>query len=93
MKRINDWGDQHGILGMVATRILTAPLLIPEAVGLGGDVAIDWIKGHTVANESICDEGKIGYINPLHDYVPAWLKGPKTYLPGIHSNGSVDWEW
>ena len=50
MKGIDNWGNKHGLLGTVATRAITAPILIPEAAGLGGDVAIDWIKGHTVNN-------------------------------------------
>ena len=65
----------------------------PEALGLGGDALLDWIKGHTVNNESICDEGQRGYLNPLHGYLPAFLRGPRVYLPGIHQNGKVDFQW
>lgn len=75
------------------SHILAAPLAIPEAVGLGGDVGIDWIKGHTVNNESMCDEGQNGYINPLHSFLPDRLKGPQVYLPGVHSDGYVDFQW
>jgi hypothetical protein len=64
-----------------------------EAGGLGGDVAIDWIKGHTVNHETICDEGLRGFINPFHRWLPGPLKGPVVYLPGIHANGEVDFEW
>jgi hypothetical protein len=53
-----------------------------------GDVAIDELKG-----ELSCDEGKRGYINPLHSFLPPWLRGLEIYLPGIHRNGSVDFEW
>jgi hypothetical protein len=48
---------------------------------------------HTVSSESICDEGKPGYINPLHSFLPGFLKGPQVYLPGIHDDGSIDFEW
>ena len=70
------------------SHLVASPLAIPEAVGLAGDVAIDAIKG-----ESICDEGVEGYINPLHSFVPPSLRGPKVYLPGVHPDGSVDFEW
>ena len=56
--------------------------------GLGGDIAIDAVKG-----ESIGDEGTNGYINPLHSYLPSGLRGPQIYLPGVHCNGSVDVAW
>jgi RHS repeat-associated protein len=67
---------------------VTAPLAVPEAIGLAGDVAIDELKG-----ELSCDEGKSGYINPLHSFLSGSLRGPEVYLPGIHQNGSVDFEW
>jgi RHS repeat-associated protein len=67
---------------------VAAPLVIPEAIGLAGDVAIDELKG-----ELICDEGQRGYINPLHSFLPDSLRGPEIYLPGIHPSGSVDFEW
>jgi hypothetical protein len=60
---------------------------------LGGDAGIDWIKGHTVNGESICDEGTVGYINPFHSWLPGPLKGPQIYLPGIHQNGTKDIAW
>jgi hypothetical protein len=62
-------------------------------LGLSEDALIDWIKGHTISNESICDEGEVGYINPLHSYLPGPLKGPEVYLPGIHEDGEIDIEW
>lgn len=65
---------------------------MPLVVGLGIDVGIDWIKGHTVTDESICDEGHDEYINPFHQWMPGPLKGPQTYLPGAHENGKVDLE-
>lgn len=58
----------------------------------GGYAAIDWVKGHTVNNESVCDEGQEGYINPFHQWLPGPLKGPQVYLPGIHPNGDII-EW
>jgi len=90
---INSFGDRYGLVGRSVSHILAVPLVPAEAIGLGGDVLVDWVKGHTVNNESICDEGKVGYINPLHAYVPGPFKGPTTYLPGIHENGQVDFEW
>jgi RHS repeat-associated protein len=72
----------------VASHLAAVPLAVPEAVGLAGDVTIDAIKG-----ESICDEGVNGYINPFHSFLPPALRGPRTHLPGVHSDGSVDFEW
>ncbi|HZU13383.1 MAG TPA: RHS repeat-associated core domain-containing protein [Chloroflexota bacterium] len=92
-RRVNRWGAQHGPAAVIASRTATAPLIVPEGLGLGEDVVIDWIKGHSVNNETPCDEGKVGYINPLHAYVPRPLRGPVTYLPGVHRGGAVDWEW
>lgn len=77
----------------MAAHALNIPLALAQAKGLSEDALIDWIKGHTVAEESICDEGKVGYINPLHDFLPGPLKGPQTYLPGIHENGEINFEW
>jgi RHS repeat-associated protein len=92
-KGINWVGSHFGTPGRFVSHVFALPLVFPEAYGLTGDVAIDWIKGHTVANESICDEGLRGYINPLHAYLPGPLKGPVVYLPGIHTGGKIDFEW
>jgi len=46
-----------------------------------------------VNNETICDEGQRGYINPLPNWLPGALKGPQVYLPGIHPNGDIDFAW
>jgi len=92
-RAINSVGEEFGVPGEVVAHALNLPLAITQAQGLSEDALIDWIKGHTVADESICDEGVEGPINPLHDYLPEPLKGPETYLPGIHENGEVDFEW
>jgi RHS repeat-associated protein len=90
---LNSVGSQLGAPGSAVSHVLALPLVVPQALGLGTDAGIDWIKGQTVSNESICDEGKVGYINPLHQWLPGPLKGPQIYLPGIHANGSVDFQW
>jgi hypothetical protein len=47
------------------------------------------VKGHTVNNESICDEGiRAGILARF-----LFGGGPKIYLPGIHADGTVDFEW
>lgn len=79
----------------VATFIASAPLRPVlwafEASGLGNDIMIDAVKGATVANEKVNDEGFTDHI------FPNWLfgGGPETYLPGWHiqNKGVVDWEW
>jgi len=70
------------------SHVSTAPLVVPEALGLAGDVLLDKIKG-----EPVCDEEIEGFLNPLHSFLPSSLQGPQVYLPGIHPNGSVDFEW
>jgi hypothetical protein len=45
-----------------------------------------------VNNETMWDERVVAYINPLHGYFPAILRGPKLYFPGSSTRG-VDWEW
>jgi hypothetical protein len=91
---VNWVGDQFGAPGHYISRAVSGVAFVPgEALGLGGDAAIDWLKGHTVNNETTCDEGMRGYINPFHAWLPGPLKGPQVYLPGIHPNGDVDFEW
>jgi hypothetical protein len=92
-REINSLGSNLGVPGEVASHIAAAPLVPDEAFGLATDALLDWIKGHTVNNESVCDEGVKGYINPFHNFVPGPLKGPEVYLPGIHENGDIDFEW
>ena len=53
---------------------------MPEAVGLAEDAGLDYVKGHAVNHESVCDGGiKEGIL-------PRFIAhgGPPTYLPGIH---------
>lgn len=84
----NRLADKAGAAGDVI-RAVTAPLIVTQGAGLAADAAIDVYKG-----EPVRDEGKKnGYINPLHSFLPGPLKGPTTYLPGIHRNGKVDWRW
>ncbi len=91
-RAINSLGSELGPPGEVASHLLAGLLVPSQVAGLGTDALLDWIKGHTVAEESICDEGRHGYINPLHGFLPGPLKGPETYLPGVHENGEIDLE-
>ena len=86
---INWVGSKLGVPGSVISHIVALPFTIPEATGLALDAGIDWIKGHTVNNESVCDEGIRGGI------LPRFILGggPKVYLPGIHADGSTDFQW
>jgi RHS repeat-associated protein len=94
---INAVGSNFGIVGSAFSHIATAPLAVPEALGLGGDVAIDAFKGWAFGGESIFDEGKRGYLNPLHSFLPGPLKGPQVHLPGLYRDECgqvrVDIEW
>jgi uncharacterized protein YukE len=86
---INQLGSGFGTPGRVVSHIVAAPLVVPQVLGLGGDAGIDWVKGHTVNNESVRDEGQFGGI------LPRFILGggPKTWLPGLHPDGTVDLEW
>jgi hypothetical protein len=70
-----------------------------EALGLGLDIGIDYLKPEDWADESRnhCDTRSI---NPLHSipFVPNFLRGgPKLYLPGAYRDGGghahMNWEW
>jgi RHS repeat-associated protein len=90
---INGLGEDYGLPGEVVSHLASLPLAALQGLGLAGDAAIDELKHIILGDESICDEGVRGYINPLHSFLPSSLRGPEVYLPGIHSNGSVDFEW
>jgi RHS repeat-associated protein len=92
---INSLGKEFGLPGEVASHLAALPLTELEALGLSGDALIDWIKGHTVNSESICDEGPgfVARLNPLHQYLPIPGEPAIRNPPGIHSNGEVDFEW
>ncbi len=90
---INGLGEEFGLPGEVVSHMANLPLAALQGLGLAGDAAIDEAKNLTLGGESVCDEGTRGYINPLHSFLPPSLQGPQIYLPGIHPNGSVDFEW
>lgn len=90
---INSVGNKLGLPGEVVAHGLNLPLALVQAEGLCEDALIDWVKGHTVNDESIGDEGLKGPINPFHEFLPSRLRGPETYLPGIHRDLSIDLEW
>jgi RHS repeat-associated protein len=82
----NTWAVRDVTCGL--THVASLPLAIPEGAGLGVDLLIDKIKG-----EDTGDEGRQIHLNPLHSYSPSWIPDPTVYGPGIHSDGSVDFEW
>lgn len=87
---INSVGEQLGLPGEVVAHAINLPLALTQAQGLSEDALIDWIKGHTIAEESICDEGGDVYLNPFHQWIPG---GPVIHhAPGIHPNGHIDFE-
>ena len=90
---INSAGNRFGPPGRVVSHVVALNFVVPEGAGLGLDAGLDWLKGHTVNDETICDEGQYGYLNPFHPWLPEQFKGPQIYLPGIHPNGEVDFEW
>jgi hypothetical protein len=90
---INSLGKEFGLPGEVVAHLANLPLAELQALGLAGDAAIDALKNQLFGHESICDEGTVGYINPLHGFLPGPLKGPQVELPGIEPNGHIDIEW
>ena len=93
IKSGNAFGDRFGPVGTVVSRIVTAPLLVPEAWGLSSDAYMDWVKNKMLSNgEPICDEGqrapKLGHYLKSHG-----IDLGDMYFPGLHANGSIDWEW
>ncbi len=90
---IKDLGAKFGLPGEVIAHLDSLSLAQFQALGLAGDAAIDVLKNELFGNESICDEGTLGYINPLHGFLPGPLKGPQIFLPGIEPNGHIDIEW
>src|SRR6185436_15894750 len=81
-KYILSAGSKLGPVGKLVARVIAAALVPAQAAGLLGDAAFDKLK-----RERVGDKGARGYINPLHSFLPGPLKGPKTYLPGIHADG------
>lgn len=96
-KGINAVGSTFGGPGRDIAKVVAAPFAVPEGLGLAGDITIDFFKGVVFGDESIYDEGHQGYINPLHSFLPSWLRGPQIYLPGLYKNPCgrvrVDFSW
>jgi RHS repeat-associated protein len=90
---INDLGAHFGLPGELVSHLGALSLVELQALGLEGDVTIDALKKLILGRESLCDEGKVRPINPLHEFSPGPLKGPVAYLPGVHENGEIDIEW
>ncbi len=89
---INSVGDDLGVPGKAVAHALNIPLALAQAEGLCKDALIDWIKGHTINDESIGDEGKGSevFLNPFHEWFPG---GPVIHnAPGIDPHGHIDFE-
>jgi hypothetical protein len=70
-----------------------ASLVTMEGIGLGGDIGIDLVKNAVLHNgESWKDEGFVG---PLfgNGLKKLGFDPVEVYLPGVHANGAIDWEW
>ena len=91
---INQIGGHFGLPGSIVSHIVAAPLVIPEALGLAGDVGLDLFKNKILGtDEQPNDEGYVGPIieSPFRNVMPGG--GPQTYLPGWRKDGGVDFEW
>lgn len=87
-KAINALGKRGGTAGSIVSHLLASPLTALELQGLLGDVVIDLLKGESIHDE----QGQPRYVNPLHSFVPAGLRGPRMHLPGIGEHG-IDFQW
>jgi RHS repeat-associated protein len=90
---INSLGKQFGLPGEVISHLESLSLAQLQALGLAEDAGIDALKSFILGHESICDEGTVGFINPLHGFLPDPLQGPQVELPGIEPGGHIDIEW
>jgi RHS repeat-associated protein len=96
-----------GELCSVTTHIVTSPLVVPEAVGLGEDALGNLAKGETVWQEGVPDQPLLGNeVTPRlslfdHTLVPSFngpvvsneLGLPGVRFPGLEQDGSVDFAW
>jgi RHS repeat-associated protein len=90
-KGVNSLGSHLGAPGRIIAHTVNGPLVGAQVAGLGADAGIDYIKGHTVSEESVGDEGGDVSINPLHQWIPV---GPVVHNAlGIHTDGHIDIEW
>ena len=88
-KGINWVGSQLGPVGEAASHIIAAPLVPFEIGGLAGNEIIS--MGIMAADKGRGNmyEGFEGGIVPHF----AMDKPPRVYLPGIHEDGHIDFEW
>jgi hypothetical protein len=91
-------GSAFVSVGCDIANVIGAPLVPFQAQGLGVDVAGDWLKQHVlgIPDYTVGDEGKpsaylLGsQLGPIAQKLGVnW----RHNLPGVHSNGSVDWWW
>lgn len=85
---INWVGDQLGTPGKVAAHGLALTMTPFEAAGLAANEAL----GLGIIG---LDHGKGNLYEGIHGGIlPSFLgKSPEVYLPGIHSDGKIDFEW
>ena len=92
---INSLGSHLGAPGRVIAHTINGPLVVTQGAGLAADAGIDYVKGHTVAEESVGDEGPGSevHINPLHEFIPGLPDHVIHDAPGISESGHIDIEW
>jgi hypothetical protein len=98
-REINQVGCSFGPVGSTISHVISAPLVVPQAAGLGVDAGLDAVKAQLVP----------GYPGPRDEGLPnQYLFGNQAgpvlnrllgldwrvnEFPGIHPNGQVDFEW
>jgi hypothetical protein len=91
-------GRAFGSVGCDIANIIGAPLVPQQAIGLGADVAGDWVKEHVlgIPHYKVGDEGTPNaYLfgsqaGPLLSHIGInW----RHDFPGVHTTGRIDWWW
>jgi len=93
-KGINSLGSHLGAPGRIVAHTVNGPLVGAQVAGLGADAGIDYIKGHTVNEEPVGDEGAGSevHLNPFHEFLPGLPDHVIRNAPGIGPDGHIDIE-
>ena len=86
-------GSLLGRAGCDIANVFGAALVPIQAVGLGGDAGLDWVKEHVLGLQgyTVGDEGNSN-LKLFGDWPLGFLPWHHNF-PGIDGNGTIDWWW